>query len=227
MRELEHFARISGGEVKVAGGKEKGVEIEAKSVRVIAKDLEETGHVTEGLLKKVRKVKGGSTHSVLKEEEEAIIEASGEKEAEEETINDREVEIEMGLDEGITDSMGVYDEESSPPKQIRFEELDTFSFKDISLNEPTQKVDVKSESKIGKPGSPETNKAEKSLPGPSKKKDLELKNIKTKNHTPERSKIARSPSMLTTKKPLKSSTPTKTKDTIAAAAKGKERGSRP
>jgi len=67
MRELEHFARISGGEVKVAGGKEKELEIEAKSVRVIAKDLEETGHVTEGLLKKAGKVKGGSTHSVLKE----------------------------------------------------------------------------------------------------------------------------------------------------------------
>jgi len=215
MRELEHFARISGGEVKVAGGKEKEVETEVKSVRVIAKDLEETAHVTEGLLKKAGKVKGGSTHNVLKEEEEAIIEDSDEKETEEGTMKAQEVGIEVGLNEGITNPIGVY-----------AEELDTLSFKDLSLNEPTQKVDGKSESKIGKPGSLET-KAEKSLPGPSEKKDLELKKIKTKNHTPERSKIARSTSTLTPKKPLKSSTPTKTNDTIAAAAKGKARGSRP
>ena len=215
MRELEHFARISGGEVKVAGGKEKVVEIEAKSVRVIAKGLEETGHVTEGLLKKAGKVKGGSKHSVLKEEEEAIIEASDEMEAKEGTMNTQEAGFEVGLDEGITNPMGVY-----------AEELDTLSSKDLSLNEPTQKVDAKSESKTRKPGSPETSKAERSLPGPSEKKDLELKNIKAKNRTPERSKIARSTSTVTPKKPLKSATPTKTNDTIAAAAKGKARGSR-
>ncbi|PUU77117.1 hypothetical protein B9Z19DRAFT_1109062 [Tuber borchii] len=70
MRELEHFARIRGGEVKVVGEKEKVVEIEAKSVRVIAKGLEEAGHVTEGLLKKAGKVIEGSTHSGFKEKGE-------------------------------------------------------------------------------------------------------------------------------------------------------------
>ena len=225
MRELKHFARISGGEVKVAGEKEKEVEIEAKSVRVIAKDLEETGHVTEGLLKKAGKVKEGSTQSILKEKEE-IVEASNEKGVEDRTMNTKEAGIEVGLDEGITNPMGVHAEESIAPGQVQSEELGTLSFKDLSLDEPIQKVDAKLESKIGKPGSPETNKAGRSLSGPSEKKDLELKNIKAKNHTPERSKIVRSTSTLTPKKSIKSSTSPKTND-LAAIAKGKARGSRP
>ncbi|PUU80711.1 hypothetical protein B9Z19DRAFT_702613 [Tuber borchii] len=136
-------------------------------------------------------------------------------------MNTQEVGIEVGLDERTTNPTIPYAKDPSPPKQVRFEELDMLSFRDLSLNEPTQKVDAKLGSKFGKPGSPKTNKAEKSSPGPSEKKDLELKNIKAKNHTPERTKIARSPSTLTPKKPFKSSTPTKTNDTIAAAAKGK------
>ena len=226
MRELEHFARISGGEVKVACGKEKEVEIEAKSVRVIAKDLEETGHVTEGLLKTAGRVKGGSTDSALAEKEEAITQAANQKGAEEGTMSAEEAGIEGGLAEEITNPMGIHIEEASPPGQIQSKELDTLNFKDLSLNEPIQKVDAKSESKIGKPGSPETNNAGRSLSGPSEKKDLELKNIKAKNHTPERSKIARSTSRLTPKKSIKSSTSPKTND-LAATVKGKARGSRP
>jgi len=141
-------------------------------------------------------------------------------------MNTKEAGIEVGLDEGITSPMGVHAEGSSASGRVRFEELDTLSFKDLSLNEATQKVDVKSESEIRKPGSPETNKARRSLSGPSEKKDLELKSIKARNHTPERSKIARSTSTLTPKKSIKSSTSPKASD-LAATAKGKARGSRP
>jgi len=222
MRELEHFARISGGEIKVAGGKEKEVEGGAKSVRVIAKDLEEIGYASEGLLKKTGNIEGGSTHSVVEEKEEAITEVADEKGTEEGTMSAEDVGIEEGLAEGITNPTDVCAEEPSTPGQTQSEELDTPSFKDLSLNEPAQKVDAKQESKIGKPGSPETNKSVRFTPGPSEQKDLGLKNVKAKNHTPEKSKIARSTSTLTPKKSLKSSN-----DTAAAAAKGKARSGRP
>jgi len=228
MRELERFARISGGEVKVAGEKEKEAEGGVKSVRVIAKDLEETGYVAEGLLKMAGKVETGSPHSVVKEKEEAVIEDAEEKGTEKGAMSAEDVEIEGALAEGITSPTGVHSEESITPGQIQSEELDTPpSFKDLSLNEPTQKVDTKQGSTIGKPGSPETNKSTRSMPGPSEQKDLELKNVKAKNHTPEKSKIARSASTRTPKKPLKASTSPKTNDTAAAAAKGKARGGRP
>jgi len=229
MRELEHFARITGGEVKVAGGKEKvaggkekEVEGGAKSVRVIAKDLEEIGYVAEGLLKKTGNVEGGSTHSVVGEKEEAITEVADEKGTEKGAMRAEDVRIEGGATEGITNPTDLCAEEPSTPGQIQSEELDTPSFENLSLNEPAQKVDAKQESKIGKPGSPETGKSVRFTPVPSEQKDLELKNVKAKNHTPEKSKIARSTSTLTPKKSLKSSN-----DTATAAAKGKARSGRP
>ncbi|KAG0124897.1 hypothetical protein HOY82DRAFT_617313 [Tuber indicum] len=228
MRELEHFVRVSGGKVKVAVGKEKEVEGEAKNVKAFAKDLEELGYVTEGLLKRAEEAKGGSESSVVeaKEEEEVIAGTASEEGAEMAATDAEEVKIEEKPTEGIINPMGVYVEESSAPEQAQPKELDTLNFKNLSLKAPAQKPDAKSESKIGKPKSPVTNKSGKSFPGPSEKKSLEPKDTKVKYHTPERSNIAKSTGTLTPKKSVKFSTPTKAND-AAAAAKGKARGSKP
>ncbi|KAG0644418.1 hypothetical protein HOY80DRAFT_940873 [Tuber brumale] len=227
MRELEHFVRVSGGKVKVADWKEKEVEGEAKNVKDFAKDPEELGYVAEGLLKRAEKAKGGSESSIVEAKEGGTITGTAcEKAAEKAATGAEEVKIEEKPAEGIINPMRIYAEESSAPEQVQSEEVDTLNIKDLSLKAPARKPDDKSESKIGKPKSPGTNKLGKSLPGPSEKKSLEPKDTKAKHHTPERSDISKSTGTLTPKKLVKFSTPPKANDT-AAAAKGKARGSKP
>ncbi|PWW77305.1 hypothetical protein C7212DRAFT_363181 [Tuber magnatum] len=229
MRELEHFARVSGGEVKVAAGGKEKTESEVKNVKVIAKDLEELGFVTEGLLKRAAQTNGGNTHSVLEEHEEVFAGTTDESGAEKGAVNAEEVKIDEKPIEEAINPMGVYVEVPSALEQVQPEEPDALNLKDLSLEEPAQKPDAKSASRIGKPKAPTTNKSGKSLPGPPPgQKSLELKDTKTRNHTPERSSIPKSTSTLIPKKSVKFSTPPKTNDTAAAGkGKGKGRGSKP